>query len=112
MARKFAFLLTRHFTLSPFALFVDTLRLAGDEDDRSRRVEFDWQVVGERGLPIRASCGIEVMPTRELQHPEEYDDIVVVGGLLNTGDTLGSQKEAFLLKAASRGVRLTALCTA
>ncbi|MEO5757102.1 MAG: GlxA family transcriptional regulator [Mesorhizobium sp.] len=112
MARKFAFLLTRHFTLSPLALFVDTLRLAGDEQDRSRRVEFDWQVLGERGLPIQSSCGIDVMPTRGLQNPEQYDDVVVVGGLLNTGDVLGSQKEAFLMSAASRGIRLTALCTA
>ncbi|TIO04374.1 MAG: GlxA family transcriptional regulator, partial [Mesorhizobium sp.] len=57
MAKKFAFLLVRDFTLSPLSLFIDTLRLAGDEGDRSRRVEFDWQIVGERGLPIRASCG-------------------------------------------------------
>ncbi|WP_245520845.1 MULTISPECIES: hypothetical protein [unclassified Mesorhizobium] len=63
MARRFAFLLVRDFTLSPLSLFIDTLRLAGDEGDRSRRIEFDWEIVGERGLPIRASCGVELLPT-------------------------------------------------
>ena len=94
------------------SLFIDTLRLAGDDGDRSRRVEFDWQVVGERGLPIRASCGLDILPTREIGDPEDYDNIVVVGGLLNSNHNLSSKKEAFLLRAAERGVPLTALCTA
>lgn len=42
MKRRFAFILARNFTLSPLALFIDTLRLAGDDGDRSRRVSFDW----------------------------------------------------------------------
>jgi transcriptional regulator GlxA family with amidase domain len=112
MARKFAFLLVRDFTLSPLSLFIDTLRLAGDDGDRSRRVEFDWQIVGERGLPIRASCGLDILPTKEIGDPDAYDNIVVVGGLLNANHSLSSEKEAFLLRAACRGVPLTALCTA
>ena len=111
MARKFAFLLVRDFTLSPLSLFIDTLRLAGDEGDRSRRVEFDWQIVGERGLPIRASCGVELLPTREIGNPEDFDNVVVVGGLLDTSRGLSSEKEAFLLRAADKGVPVTALCT-
>lgn len=111
MARKFGFLLVRDFTLSPLSLFVDTLRLAGDEGDRSRRVEFDWQILGEKGLPIRASCGLELLPTRAIDDPSEYDNIVVVGGLLGASQTLSREKEAFLLRAAERGVPLTALCT-
>jgi transcriptional regulator GlxA family with amidase domain len=112
MAKKFAFLLGRDFTLSPLSLFIDTLRLAGDVGDRSRRVEFDWQILGERGLPIRASCGLEILPTRTIGDPEEYDNIVVVGGLLSPRHTLTAEKEAFLLRAAERSVPLTALCTA
>lgn len=112
MARKFAFVLVRDFTLSPLSLFIDTLRLAGDDGDRSRRVEFDWQIVGERGLPIRASCGVDILPTKQVGDPEEYDNIVIVGGLLNANHSLSSEKEAFLLRAAARGVPLTALCTA
>ena len=111
MAKKFGFLLVRDFTLSPLSLFIDTLRLAGDEGDRSRRIEFDWQILGERGLPIRASCGLELLPTRAIGDPCEYDNIVVVGGLLSTNQALTREKENFLLRAAERGVHLTALCT-
>lgn len=111
MAKKFGFLLVRDFTLSPLSLFIDTLRLAGDEGDRSRRVEFDWQILGERGLPIRASCGLELLPTREIGDPTEFDNIVVVGGLLGADQRLSREREAFLLRAAQQGVHLTALCT-
>ncbi|MEO9338343.1 GlxA family transcriptional regulator [Mesorhizobium sp. SB112] len=111
MAKKFAFLLVHDFTLSPLSLFIDTLRLAGDEGDRSRRVEFDWQIVGERGLPMRASCGVELLPTKKMGNPEDFDNIVVVGGLLDTNRGLSSEKEAFLLRAAEKKVPLTALCT-
>lgn len=111
MARRFAFLLVRDFTLSPLSLFIDTLRLAGDEGDRSRRIEFDWEIVGERGLPIRASCGVELLPTGGIGNPEDFDNVVVVGGLLDTNRSLSSEKEAFLLRAAGKGVPLTALCT-
>ncbi|WP_192250959.1 GlxA family transcriptional regulator [Mesorhizobium caraganae] len=111
MAKTFAFLLVRDFTLSPLSLFIDTLRLAGDEGDRSRRVEFDWQILGERGLPIRSSCGIELLPTRAIGDPEDFDNIVIVGGLLDPQQNLSQEKEAFLLRAAERGVHITALCT-
>ena len=34
MARRFAFLLVRDFTLSPLSLFIDTLRLRPDQPAR------------------------------------------------------------------------------
>ena len=93
------------------SLFIDTLRLAGDNGDRSRRGQFDWQIIGEKGLPIRSSCGVEILPTISITEPESYDHIVVVGGLLNAKHGLTSDKEAFLLTAAQRKIPLTALCT-
>ncbi|MEQ1955008.1 GlxA family transcriptional regulator [Mesorhizobium sp. CN2-181] len=112
MTYRFAFVLAREFTLSPLAMFIDTLRLAGDEGDRSRRVLFDWQIVGDRGLPIRSSSGLEMMPTATLGDPGEYDHIVLVGGLLGAPKNLGATRERFILDAAKRGLPLTALCTA
>lgn len=112
MTVRFAFLLTREFTLSPLSLFLDTLRLAGDDGDRSRRVAFDWQIVGERGLPIRSSCGVDVLPTQALGRPEDYDHIVVVGGLLKVGGGLSADKQEFLMRAARQGMPVTGLCTA
>ena len=111
LVTRFGFLLVRDFTLSPMSLFIDTLRLAGDDDDRSRRSLFDWQIIGERGLPIRSSCGVEVLPTTKITAPQDFDHIVIVGGLLNATHDLTEDKEAFLLAAARRQVPLTALCT-
>ncbi|WP_245271822.1 DJ-1/PfpI family protein [Mesorhizobium sp. LNJC391B00] len=79
--------------------------------DICRRIDFDWEIVGERGLPIRASCGVELLPTKAIGNPQKFDDVVVVGGLLDTNRSLSSEKEAFLLRAAEKGVPLTALCT-
>ncbi|AMS41599.1 Putative transcriptional regulator [Aminobacter aminovorans] len=109
--KRFAFVLARDFTLSPLSLFVDTLRLAGDEGDRSRRAAFDWQIIGELGLPIRASSGIELMPTAPALRPEDYDNILVVGGLLGRKNSLPASAERFVEGAARKGVPVGALCT-
>ncbi|MBZ9799081.1 MULTISPECIES: GlxA family transcriptional regulator [unclassified Mesorhizobium] len=93
------------------SLFIDTLRLAGDDGDRSRRGRFDWQIIGERGLPIRSSSGVELLPTKQITDPQDYDNIVVVGGLLNGTQYLSEEKQDFLRRAAECDVPLTALCT-
>ncbi|TPK54842.1 GlxA family transcriptional regulator [Mesorhizobium sp. B2-4-19] len=111
MTLRFGFLLARNFTLSPMSLFIDTLRLAGDDGDRSRRGRFDWQIIGERGLPIRSSSGVELLPTKQITDPQDYDNIVVVGGLLNGTQYLSEEKQDFLRRAAECDVPLTALCT-
>ncbi|TPM40673.1 GlxA family transcriptional regulator [Mesorhizobium sp. B2-3-4] len=108
---KIGFVLARSFTLSAFALFVDTLRLASDEADRSGRVFADWQVLASTRNLIASSCGVQVAPTSDFVDPGLFDYIVVVGGLLNTefpidGDTVG-----FLRKAAVRKVPLIGVCT-
>jgi transcriptional regulator GlxA family with amidase domain len=107
----FGFVLTRRFTLSPFALFVDTLRLAGDEADRSEKVRYDWQVLDTVGLPIRSSCGVEVNPTARLGRPEDFDQIVVCGGLLAHDGGLDGASRDFLRAAAAKGIPISALCT-
>ncbi|WP_312795127.1 GlxA family transcriptional regulator [Tianweitania sp.] len=112
MTIRFAFILIHEFTLSPFSLFVDTLRLAGDEADRSRRIAFDWQVLGTRGLPIRSSCGLEILPTAELSHAGNFDFVVLVGGLLGKAKSLGREQIAFLQQAAGAKKPIIGLCTA
>ncbi|MBN9038836.1 MAG: GlxA family transcriptional regulator [Rhizobiales bacterium] len=107
----FGILLARDFTHSAFALFVDTLRLAGDEGDRSRRVSYDWRVLGDAGLPIRSSCGVEVLPTGAISDRHTFDRLVVVGGLLDRGGQLSSRMSAFVVHAANSGIPLVGLCT-
>lgn len=108
---KIGFVLGRLFTLSAFAMFVDTLRLASDEFDKSDRVLADWQVLGSTRHLISSSCGVQVAPTSDFVDPSRFDYIVVVGGLLATETAVDSQTIAFLRKAAACRVPLIGLCT-
>src|SRR6185369_9546108 len=66
---RVGFLLTPRFTLVAFAGFVDALRLAADEGDRSRPRLCRWAVLGSEGAPVVSSCGASVMPTAPLESP-------------------------------------------
>lgn len=114
LARKrlrVAFLLADRFTLSAFANFVDVLRLAADEADRSRPILCEWTVLSENMNPVRASCGVKVQPTTPLREAGEYDYLVVVGGLIQEASGLSAASLAFLTAAAQAGIPLVGLCT-
>lgn len=57
------FILARRFTLCAFANFVDVLRLAADEGDRSRPICAGWTVLSDTMSPVASSCGVLVQPT-------------------------------------------------
>lgn len=105
------FVLAKDFTLSAFSLFIDTLRLAGDEGDRSGRVHCDWEVLSSTQHHIRSSAGIEVAPTSALGDPSRFTHIAVVGGLLDTADPLDSKTREFLRSANRAQVPLVGICT-
>lgn len=105
------FVLARSFTLSAFALFVDTLRLASDEQDRSGRVKADWEVLSNTRNLVTASCGIQVAPTSRLVDPTLFHYIVVVGGLLDVEEPVDRETIAYLKQAAVARVPLIGLCT-
>lgn len=109
---KVGFLLLHNFTLTAFATFVDVLRLAGDEGDRSRPIACDWQVMSAGRRPVRSSCAIEVQPTSGLIDPSGFDYVVVVGGLLRDVPPLPPETTTYLHKAAAAGVPLVGVCTA
>ncbi len=108
---KVGFVLARTFTLSAFALFVDTLRLASDQFDRSGRVRADWQVLGSTRHLVTSSCGVQVAPTSDFIDPSRFDYIVVVGGLLTVDRPVDDETVAFLKRAAAQRVPLIGLCT-
>lgn len=107
---KVGFVLCADFTLVAFSAFVDTLRLAADEGDRSRPIHCSWEVLSHDFNAIRSSAGIEVKPTREFGNPADFDYIVTVGGLLK-GHSNSRQQANFLQRAAAQGVPLVGLCT-
>ena len=110
-ALKVGFVLAPNFTMVAFSGFLDALRLAADEGDRSRPIHCRWSVLAEELRPQRASNGIEVMPTARFGDPAAFDYIVVVGGLLHGAQKVPAELSAFLREAAARGVPLVGLCT-
>ncbi|MBP1883763.1 GlxA family transcriptional regulator [Sinorhizobium mexicanum] len=105
------FVLVQRFTLCAFANFVDVLRLAADEGDRSRPIQCRWKVVAPDMRPITASCGVSVQPHEVFGSPKHFDYIVVVGGLIDEMDRPDERVERYLRQAAAAGVPLVGLCT-
>lgn len=108
---RVGFLLTPRFTLTAFAGFVDALRLAADEGDRSRPNLCRWAVLGAEDKPVTSSCGASVSATAPMESPENFDYLVVVGGLLHGGQQVPARLYSFLREAAAKNVKLVGLCT-
>lgn len=104
------FVLAPNFTLLALSAFVDTLRLAADEGDRSRPIRCAWTVLSDTMRPVRSSSGISVNPDSELQDPQHFDYLVVVGGTLST-DLLSKPMSVYVQQAARAGVPLVGICT-
>ncbi|MFK8022072.1 MAG: GlxA family transcriptional regulator [Pseudomonadales bacterium] len=105
------FVLLPHFTLLPFAAFIDALRLAADVGDQSRQINCQWTVMGADLEEIDSSCGVNVRPWETFREPKEFDYIVVVGGLLHQGPTASKAVQDYLRLAAKQRVTLVGLCT-
>lgn len=106
-----AFLLADRFTLSAFANFVDVLRLAADEADRSRPILCEWSVLSATIGNVQSSCGVKVQPDTRLIDAVHYDYIVVVGGLISDHSALPPEALRFLKDRAAAGTPLIGLCT-
>lgn len=105
------FVLAHRFTLTALAGFIDAIRLASDEVDRSGRIDCQWEVLGPDEELIPSSCGVQVKPWGLFGDPARFNYIVVVGGLLHGGQTVPSGTYSFLQSAARKGVPLIGLCT-
>jgi len=108
---RVGFVLMHNFTLTAFASFVDVLRLAADEGDRSRQIGCTWQVMSPKRHPVRSSCGVEIQPTADLIDPAAFDYVVVVGGLLHGHPPVPPAIASYLKSAARTGVPLVGVCT-
>ncbi len=105
------FVLLHRFTLLPFAAFVDCLRLAADEGDRSRPLHCHWTFMTSTGQEAVSSCGAAISPCLSFREPAEFDYIVVIGGVQDERDRADTTALAYLRQAASAGVPLVGLCT-
>lgn len=105
------FVLAHRFTLTAFAGFIDAIRLASDEVDRSGQIDCHWEVLGPDEELIASSCGVLVKPWGLFRDPGRFNYIVVVGGLLHGGQTVPAGTHGFLQSAAKAGVPVIGLCT-
>ncbi|WP_027960683.1 GlxA family transcriptional regulator [Halomonas halodenitrificans] len=105
------FVLLHRFTLMPFAAFVDCLRLAADEGDRSRQLRCRWTFMASNGEAVLSSSGAAISPCEPFSDPREFDYIVVVGGVQAEGDRQDSAALTYLREAAGARVPLVGLCT-
>ena len=105
------FVLMPSFTLLPFSAFIDALRLAADEGDKSRQVNCQWTVMGPDLAPVSSSAGVTVKPWETYRDPSDFDYIVVVGGLLD--QTLEGSEHVvdYLQRADDAHVPIVGLCT-
>jgi len=108
---RVGFVLAHQFTLTAFSSFVDALRLASDEGDRSRQIHCRWTVMSSTGRPVRASCGVEISDISGLVDARGFDYLVVVGGLLQPGPQVDEATLRYLRDAAAAGVTLIGVCT-
>jgi transcriptional regulator GlxA family with amidase domain len=105
-------ILAPRFTLTSFAGFIDAIRLAADEADRSRQIDCQWAVLGNKNDQVVSSCGLVVTPGDTLHDPTRFDYIAIVGGLLHGGQKVLPGTYSFLRAAARARVPLIGLCTA
>lgn len=104
-------ILAENFTLSAFSLFIDPIRLAADESDRSRPIQCRWSILSSRPEPVRASCGVSVGQTVRFPDPREFDYVAVIGGILHGGRQVDEATITYLQAAARAGVTLIGVCT-
>jgi transcriptional regulator GlxA family with amidase domain len=107
---RMGFILMPQFTLTAFSGFVDTLRLAADEGDRSRARRCQWAVLGQPGDVVTSSCGLQVLCDTPINTETPFDYIVVVGGLLSAQKGQAAVHRS-LQRFAERGIPLVGLCT-
>lgn len=110
-ALSIGLVLAPHFTLLALSAFVDTLRLAADESDRSRPIHCSWTVMSENSRPVVSSSGLTISPAGGFASPEHFDYVVVVGGTLHHGASVSDALLSYLQLAAERNVPLIGVCT-
>jgi transcriptional regulator GlxA family with amidase domain len=105
------FILAPKFTLIAFASFIECLRHAADEADRSRQIHCRWSVIHPTGAAVEASCGMMVSAGAEIQPLETLDYVVVVGGALPDCLELPPETYDYLRKAHALGTPVVGICT-
>lgn len=107
-----AFILLPEFTMFAFSGFIDALRIAGDKADHSQQRECRWTVIAPSGEPIRANCGVKIIPWEPFPDPASFDYLVVVGGQVAPQRRVDPKITTYLHRVADCGGTIIGVCTA
>lgn len=99
------------FPLLSLAGFCDALRHAADLGDQSRPLRCAWTLLGTQAGEVHASCDAAVRVQGIDQHPEPFDYLVVIGGLLSQLDAIDRRLWDYLAVKDAQNVPLIGLCT-
>jgi transcriptional regulator GlxA family with amidase domain len=103
----FGFLTLPNFSMIAFTSAVEVLRMTNYV---SRAAHYRWSVVSADGVPVRASNGVTVTPTRTIEEVGVPDVLIVCGGT-QIRSAVDTRVKALLADLGERGVSLGALCT-
>ena len=104
-------ILAPNFSILPFAGFIDCLRHASDIIDHSRQIYCNWAIIAQAIEPIRASCGLEVLPQTILPEVDQFDYLVIAGGILPWCLNLHPETYDYIQQAAKKDIPVIGLCT-
>ncbi len=103
----FGFLTLPNFSMIAFTSAIEVLRMT---NYIARKSFYRWSVVSTDGVPVRASNGITVKPTRTLDEAGVPDVLIVCGGT-QIRDAVDVRVKALLAGLAARSVPLGGICT-
>lgn len=106
-AKHFGFLALPGFSLIAYAAAIDTLRLA---NHISGEELYTWETITPKDELVRASNGLEVKPENDTTESQQFNTIVVCGGI-NVKDAWRTEMGKWLISHTKKGSALGSLCT-
>lgn len=104
-------LLWPRFPLLSLGGLCDALRHAADRSDQSRPLRCLWTTIGLPNTVVESSCGLVVPVQSAFADVEQFDYVVVIGGLLPYLEKVDKRYWDYLHTAARAGVPLVGICT-
>ncbi len=108
---RVGFILLNNFTLAPVAGFVESLRFAADNSFRSQQVYCQWDWMTLDNEPVYASCGLYISPTANFNPFNNYNYIVIAGGLLSETREPPIALLNIIKKIYNTGIKIITLCS-
>ena len=105
--QHFGFLAMPGFSLIAYAAAIDTLRLANRIDGREL---YTWETITPEDGLVRASNGLEVKPDKISKNHDDFDTLIVCGGV-KISKTWSESLGKWLRAQDRKGTPLGSLCT-